>query len=446
MAQRAVGANDGVLERLFHLTENKTNVRTEVLAGITTFMTMAYIIFVNPGILGDAGMPVEAAMYATCISAAVATLLMAFLANYPFALAPGMGLNAYFAYTVVLGMGYTWQTALGAVFVSGIIFFILSVTKIRETIVNAIPGSLKSAIAAGIGLFIAFIGLQGGGIVVNNDSTLVTLGDLTQPTALLTLIGLLITGVLMARNVRGSILIGMALSTLLAIPTGLLGAPEGIVAWPSFSKWAPVFGKLDILSALNLGFFTIVFSFLFVDFFDTAGTLVGVSTRAGMLDEKGNLPKAGRAFTADSIGTMFGAISGTPTVTTYVESAAGVAMGGRTGLTAVVVALGFLLALFFTPLITAIAAVSAITAPALIIVGALMVKSVLDIDWGEMSDGIPAFLAMTAMPLTYSISNGIALGIIAYPVLKALSGKAKEVHWIMWALAILFVLRFVYLD
>lgn len=445
MAQRAVAPESGLLERLFKLRENKTNVRTEVLAGITTFMTMAYIIVVNPGIISETGMPLEAVMFATCISAAVATLLMAFLANYPFVLAPGMGLNAYFTYTVVLGMGISWQTALGAVFISGIVFFILSVTKIRETIVNSVPISLKSAIAAGIGLFIAFIGLSNGGLVVANPATMVGIGDFTQANTILTLIGLIITGALMARNVRGAILVGIILTAIIGIPMGLTDFSGGIVAWPSFSTWAPIFGQLDIVGALNTGFFTIVFAFLFVDFFDTAGTLIGVSTRAGFLDSKGRLPRAGGAFTADSIGTMFGSVAGTPTVTTYVESAAGVAMGGRTGLTAVVAAIGFLLALFFTPLITALAAVPAITAPALILVGSLMIRSVVDIDWNESSEAVPAFLAIIAMPLAYSISEGIALGFIAYPVIKLLSGKAKDVHWIMYALALLFVLRYAFL-
>lgn len=443
MAQ-ATAQNDGFLERVFKLRENNTNVRTEVLAGITTFMTMAYIVIVNPNILSDAGIPFEAAFFATCMSAAFATLLMAFLANYPFALAPGMGLNAYFTYSVVIGMGFSWETALGAVFISGVIFLLISVTKIREYIVNAVPMSLKSAIAAGIGLFIAFIGLQGGGLVVADGATLVTLGNVRDPGAILTIIGLVVTGALLARNVRGAILIGMVLTALIGIPMGLVEF-DGLLKWPSFSDWAPTFGALDIKGALGTGLFTIVFAFLFVDFFDTAGTLIGVSTRAGFLDEQGRLPRAGRAFTADSIGTMFGAISGTPTVTTYVESTAGVAVGGRTGLTAVVVAIGFLLALFFQPLIGSLAAVSSITAPALILVGAMMVRSVLSVNWDDMSDAIPAFIAMIAMPLVYSISEGISLGFIAYPLIKALAGKAKEVHWVMWVLAALFVARYLFL-
>lgn len=421
-------------------------MRTEVVAGITTFMTMAYIIIVNPGIVADAGMPMQAVMIATCISAALASLLMGFLANYPFALAPGMGLNAYFTYTVVLGMGVPWETALGAVFISGVIFFVLSVTSIREAVVNSVPASLKAAIGAGIGLFIAFIGLQNGKIVVDDGATLVALGDLTHPETLLALIGLLITAVLMARRVKGAILIGIVVSAIIGIPMGLIQMPSAIVGLPSFSMWAPIFGKLDIGSALNMGFLTIVFAFLFVDFFDTVGTLIGVSSQAGLLDEKGRLPKAGRAFMADSIGTMSGAVFGTPTVTAYVESAAGVAMGGRTGLTAVVVALGFLLSLLFTPLITALAGVSAITAPALIIVGSLMVKAVLGVDWDDASEGIPAFIAMIAMPLTYSIATGIALGFIAYPIVKVLSGKGKDVHWIMYLLGALFIARFAFLG
>lgn len=444
MAQ-ATAQNDGFLERVFKLKQNNTNVRTEVLAGITTFMTMAYIIIVNPGILSDAGIPIQAALFATCMSAAVATLLMAFLANYPFALAPGMGLNAYFTYTVVLTLGFSWQQALGAVFISGVIFFALSVTRVREYIVNAVPMSLKSAIAAGIGLFIAFIGLQNGALVADHPNTLVTIASMQTPEAILTIVGLLITGALLALNVRGAILIGIAISALIGIPMGLVDLSNGFFAWPSFSDWAPTFAALDIRGALQAGLLTIIFAFLFVDFFDTAGTLIGVSTRAGFLDEQGRLPRAGGAFTADSIGTMFGAISGTPTVTTYVESTAGVAVGGRTGLTAVVVAIGFLLALFFQPLIAALAAVGSITAPALILVGAMMVKSVLDVNWDDMSDAIPAFIAMIAMPLLYSISEGIALGFIAYVIIKALSGKVKEIHWVMWVLAALFVVRYLFL-
>jgi AGZA family xanthine/uracil permease-like MFS transporter len=435
---------EGFWEKQFQLKENNTSVRTEVIAGITTFMTMAYILFVNPSILSETGMPFEAVMIATGASAIVATLLMAFLANYPFALAPGMGLNAYFTYSVVFGMGYTWQTALGAVFISGIVFIILSVTGIREMIIDAVPATLKSAIGAGIGLFIAFIGLQNGGLVQPDAATIISIGNLTEPSVLLACLGILITGVLLARKVNGAILWGILATAVIGIPMDVTPMPEGIVRFPSFSTWAPVFGKLDIKGALSLGLVEVVFAFLFVDLFDTIGTLIGVSQQGGFLDKDGRLPRANKALLADSIGTVVGSIFGTPTVTTYVESASGVAVGGRTGLTAVVTAGCFFLALFFSPIIAIVP--SAATAPALIVVGSMMVRSVLDIKWSEMDEAIPAFIAMIAMPFTYSIATGIALGFIVYPVIKVLSGKGKDVHWLTYVLAVLFVLRFIYLG
>ncbi len=435
--------DEGFLERTFHLREKGTSVRTEIMAGITTFMTMAYIIFVNPSICSETGMPFAALMYATIASSILATVLMAFLANYPFALAPGMGLNAYFTYSVVLGMGMPWQTALGAVFISGVVFVILSVSRVREQIVNAVPSTLKSAIGAGIGLFIAFIGLKGSGIVVSDPSTYLAVGKLTNPNTVVTIIGLVITSILLVRGVRGAILYGILISTAIAIPFGVTTFPKGIVQWPSLSAWEPILFKLDIGGALSWGIFDIIFAFVFVDMFDTVGTLIGVSTRGGFLDEKGRLPRADKALLVDAIGTVGGALFGTPTVTTYVESAAGVAAGGRTGLTALTTAVCFALAAFFLPIVSIVP--EAATAPALILVGVMMMGAITNINWSEFSEAIPALLTLAGMPFTFSIANGIAFGFISYSVIKLLSGKGREVHWIIHLLALLFILRFIYL-
>lgn len=432
-----------LLERIFLLKENNTNVKTEIFAGITTFMTMAYIIFVNPSIISATGMPIEAVMIATAISAAFGTLCMAFFANYPFALAPGMGINAYFTYTVVLKMGLSWQQALGTVFVSGIIFLILSVTKVRETIINSMPKNLKLAISAGMGLFIALLGMESAGIVVNSQAILVDLGDLTAPTTLLALFGIIITIVLMARGIKGAILIGIMATTLIGIPFGIVELPEAIIKAPTFASWEPIFFKADIMGVLNLGLLPVIFSFLFVDIFDTAGTLIGVSQQAGFLDKDGNLPKVNRALLADSVGTMAGALMGTPTVTTYVESATGVAQGGRTGLTGVTAAFCFLLSIFFTPLVAIVPA--AATAPALIIVGSLMMKNAIYIDWDKVTEAIPAFITLIAIPFTYSITNGISLGFIIYPIVKYLHGEGKDVHWIITLFGFLFILKYIYM-
>lgn len=433
-----------MLERMFQLKEHGTSVRTEIVAGLTTFMTMAYILFVNPSIVKATGMPEAGIMIATVISAAFATLLMAFLANYPFALAPGMGLNAYFTYTVVINMGWTWQEALGAVFLSGIVFLLLTLFKIRETIINAIPMTLKSAISAGIGLFIAFIGLVNAQIVVDNPATLVSLGNPTNPHVGLAIFGIIVTVWLMVKKVPGSMLWGIIATTVVAVIFGVVNAPGKIIATPNFTPWFEIVGKMDIMGAWGKGIMTVVFAFLFVDFFDTAGTLVGVSQQAGFLNEKGELPKAGRALMADSIGTMGGAFFGTPTVTTYIESASGVAAGGRTGLTGVVVAICFLLSLFFIPVIGIVPASA--TAPALIIVGSLMMRNVLSINWDDFTDAIPAFLALITMPLTYSIATGIAVGFVVYPIVKLLTGKGREVHWIVYLLSVLFLYRFIFLG
>ncbi len=430
----------GFLDNLFKLKKNNTDVKTEVIAGITTFMTMAYIIFVNPTILEAAGMPFDGVFIATIMGAMLGTLAMATLTNYPFALASGMGLNAFFAYSVVLGMGVSWQAALGIIFLEGIIFIILSVTPVREMIVNSIPMALKTGISTGIGLFIAFIGLQNANIVVANDATLVAMGTVLKGSGLVALFGLIVTGILHAKNVKGSLLWGILASTAFGWINGVTPKLEGVVAVPQMSDWSEVLFQLGIGSALSFGMIGVLLSFLFVDMFDTAGTLVGVSQQAGYLDENGDLPKASRALLADAIGTTGGALFGTSTVTTYVESASGVAEGGRTGLTGVVVSILFFLSLFFKPLIGIVP--GAATAPALIIVGTMMMTNITKLNWDDFTEILPAFVAMIAMPLTYSISNGIALGFIVYPLVKLFTGKGKDVHWLVYVLGIVFVLYF----
>ncbi len=429
------------MEKLFKLKENKTTVRTEIIAGITTFMTMAYIIFVNPNILADAGMDKGAVMTATIIAAGLATILMGLFTNYPFALASGMGLNAFFAYTVA-GQ-YGWQAALAAVFISGVVFLILAATGAIGFIDNAVPTSLKRAVAAGIGIFIAFIGLQNAGIIVANEvpGLTVRLGDLSEPGPLLAIIGLFIIAVLMARKVRGAILIGILLTTIVGffmgnpLPSGLsgiFGRPESI---------APILLQLDFKAALAIPVL-VIFSFVFVDIFDTMGTLLGTGARAGYLDEKGNLPRVNRAMLADSFGTMAGALLGTSTVTTYVESTAGISEGGRTGLTSIVTGLLFFLALFIAPLAGLIP--PAATAPALVIVGVLMVGAVVKIDFEDFTEAFPAFLTIIIMPLAFSIADGIAVGFIAYPIVKLIAGKSKEVHWLVYILAAVSVVHFIF--
>ncbi|MDD2430791.1 MAG: NCS2 family permease [Firmicutes bacterium] len=439
--------NASFLERTFKLKEHGTDSKTEILAGLTTFMTMAYIIVVNPGMLAETGaVSFEAALIATVISAAFATLLMAAFANYPFALAPGMGLNAYFVYTVILGMGYTYSQALTAVLISGVIFVLLTLSGLRQAIVRAIPANLKSGIGAGIGLFIAFLGLKNAGIMVSDPATFLGLGDVTSAPVLLAVLGLIITAVLMYKNVKGSILIGMAVTTVLAWITKVAPAPQGFFALPQFGTWAKeAFFKLDGFSTLSfIGLIEVVFAFFFVDMFDTIGTLVGVAKRSNMLDKDGSLPKIDKAMMADAVGTCFGALSGTPTVTTYVESASGVAAGGRTGLTALTVAICFLVfGLFFAPVVSAVPGFA--TAPALIIVGVLMMQSIKDVNWDDFSEALPTFAAISIMPFTFSISNGIAFSFILYSVIKLLSGKGKEVHWLLYVLSLAFVLKFVFL-
>jgi AGZA family xanthine/uracil permease-like MFS transporter len=424
------------MEKLFKLADHKTDFKTEILAGLTTFLTMAYILIVNPLILSDTGMDFGALFTATALASAIATLVMAFTANLPFALAPGMGLNAFFAYTVVLGMGYSWQFALTAVFLEGIIFILLTILNIREAIINCIPTNVKKAISVGIGLFIAFIGFQNAGIIINDDATLVILGDLTSGAALLAVIGLLITGILLAFKVKGALLIGIIATTVVGIPFGITSAPSGSWAPPSLS---PILFKFEFASIFSFDMLIVLFTFLFVDMFDTVGTLIGVSTKAGLLDKDGNIPKVKQALMADAVGTTVGACLGTSTVTTYVESSAGVAEGGKTGLTALTTAVLFLLALFISPLFLAIP--GAATAPALILVGLFMITPVKEIDFNDYTEAIPAFLTLIVMPLAYSIADGIMLGMLSWILLKLLSGKSKEINILTIVVGILFLLK-----
>jgi adenine/guanine/hypoxanthine permease len=429
------------LERYFQFAELGTNWRTELLAGLTTFVTMAYIIFVNPAILSETGMPIAAVTAATCLSAAAGSLMMGAFARYPIALAPGMGLNAYFTYAVVKGMGIPWQTALGAVFLSGIIFLILTATGIRQLILEAIPQELYAAVAVGIGLFIAFIGFRNSGIVINNNATAVTLGNLRNPQTALALVGLLLMGSLMARGVRAAILIGI-------VATTVLGAITGVVRWaPQPYSPASLTGtlfQLDVAAALKVGLLEIVFVFLFVDLFDNIGTLVAVGKRAGLFDSAGRIPRVQRILTCDAAATVVGSLAGTSTVVSYVESAAGVVAGGRSGVPAIVCGLLFLAALFVAPLAGAIPASA--TAPALIIVGALMLSHAAEIDWQDPAHSIPAFLTFTTIPLTFSIANGLAFGFTSFTLIKLLSGRAREVNWLVWVLTGLFAARFLYLG
>jgi len=430
-----------MLERYFGLTENGTTVRTEMLAGVTTFLTMAYIIFVNPLILGDAGMDKGAVFVATCIASALATIIMGLYANYPLALAPGMGLNAFFTYGVVKGMHYTWQVALGAVFISGVLFLLLSVTRVREWVVNAIPQSQKLAISAGVGLFLALIALRGAGIVKASPDTLVTLGQVGAPSALLAMAGFLVMVALDRLRVPGAIIIAILATTAVGIILGI-SKFEGIFSAPP--SLAPTFLQLDLAGALNIGLVSIIFVFFFVDLFDNTGTLVGVAHRAGLIAKDGTIPRLGKAFIADSTATMAGALLGTSTVTSYIESAAGVRAGGRTGLVGVVVAVLFLLSLFLSPLATSIPEYA--TAPALLFVGCLMARGLAEIDWEDVTEYAPAVVTAIAMPFTFSIANGLALGFVAFAAAKLLSGRFSEAKPAMVVLAVLFVVRFAVLP
>ena len=429
------------LKKLFGFDPNETTVRTEILAGITTFLTMSYILAVNPAMFSQLdGMPAGAVFTATALAAIVGTLAMAFIGKLPFGLAPGMGLNAFFVFSVCMGMGYSWQFALTAIFIEGILFILLTVTNVREAIVNAIPRSLRNAIGAGIGLFIAFIGMQNAGIIVNSDATLVALGEITKGSALLAIIGLIITGVLYVRNVRGAMLIGILATTLIGIPRGITEF-KGIVSAPE--SIAPIFCKFEWKDIWSLDMFVVVFTFLFIDLFDTMGTLIGVCTKADMMDKKtGNIPRLKQAFLADSIATTVGAMLGTSTTTTYVESAAGVAQGGRSGLTALVIACCFAVTLFLSPLFLSIP--SAATAPVLILVGLLMIEPVTKIDFVNFTESIPAFICIIMMPLAYSVSDGILTGMIFYVAINMACGKFKRVTPTMCILAILFVLKYIF--
>jgi AGZA family xanthine/uracil permease-like MFS transporter len=429
-----------LLENLFHITENQTTVRRELLAGLTTFMTMAYVVVVNPRILTEAGMPVEGVLFATCISAALATLIMGLWANYPIALAPGMSLNAYFTYSIVLGRGVPWQTALGVVFLSGVLFLLLTLTNVREHIVNDIPDCLKHGTAAGIGLFIAFVGLRNAKIIVANPATFVGMGNAADPQVLLAAAGVLFIAILMVRRIGGAILIGIVGITLAGIPLGLSHWPAHFFSLPHPSG---TLFKLDLRSATKLGLGELVFVFFFVDLFDNVGTLVGVCEQGGFL-RNGKLPRASRALLADAFGTIAGALTGTSTVTSYIESAAGVAAGARTGLGNVVIAALFLVAMFCAPLVAAIPSYA--TAPALILVGGLMCGSVAKVNWDDFSDALPAFLTLVATPLTFSIATGLSLGLISFTLLKVGVGKYREISPLIWVLTVLFLLRYAFLS
>jgi adenine/guanine/hypoxanthine permease len=429
-----------MLERIFHLTENHTTVRQEMIGGLTTFMAMAYVVVVNPRILGEAGMPVDGVLFATCISATVATLIMGLLANYPIALAPGMSLNAYFTYSIVLGRHVPWQTALGVVFMSGFLFLLLTLTNIREHIVNDIPDCLKHGTAAGIGFFIAFIGLRNANMVIANKDTFVTIGKVSDPGVLLAALGLILVAVLMARKTTGAILIGIVIIALAGIPFGLTTIPPHIFSLPHPSG---TFLKLDFRAATKIGLGELIFVFFFVDLFDNVGTLVGVCEQGGFLRD-GKLPRASRALLADALGTMTGALTGTSTVTGYIESAAGVAAGARTGLGNVLIATLFLAAMFCAPLVAAIPSYA--TAPALILVGALMCGSVARVHWDDFSDAFPAFLTIIATPLTFSIATGLSLGLLSFTFIKVGTGRYREISPLIWVLSVLFLLRYAFLG
>ena len=439
----------GMLERLFQLNQKKTTVKTEILAGCTTFIAMGYILFVNPNILAVAGIPREAAIAATVWSAAICTLLMGLWANFPVAVAPGMGLSAFFTYTVVLGMGLNWQTALGAVFISGIVFLILTLGGIRQAIIRAVPMNLKYAIGVGIGTFIAFVGMKEAGIVVDSAATLVTAGHVGslhfvpgEPAPFLSLMGLVFTGILMSFGVKASLLIGIAFTTALGMLTGASPTPEGLHSFVSLDipSLSETFMAMDLLGALSYGIVSIIFTFTVVELFDNMGTLIGLTRKAGLMRADGSIDNLDRALTTDAVGTMVSAVLGISTVTTYVESAAGVAAGGRTGLTAITVAALFLVSLFFAPMVGFVPGFA--TAPALIIVGALMMSEVVNIRFDDITDALPAFLTIVTMPLTYSIANGFAFGFTSYALLKVGSGKIREVNWVMLVISVVFMINF----
>lgn len=429
-----------MIERLFRLSENRTTVRQELLAGLTTFMTMAYVVVVNPRILSEAGMPIDGVLFATCISAALSTLVMGLWANYPIALAPGMSLNAYFTYSIVIGRGIPWQTVLGVVFLSGVVFFVLTLTNVREQIVNGIPDCLKHGTAAGIGLFIAFIGFRNAGVIVANNATLVGLGKVSDPQVLLAGVGVVVMAILLARKVNSAILIGIAVITLIGIPLGISHWPHQLFSWPHPSG---TLFKLDLRSAFKLGLGELVFIFFFVDLFDNVGTLVAVCEEGGFLRD-GKLPRASRALLADAFGTMAGALTGTSTVTSYIESAAGVAAGARTGLGNILIAALFIAAMFCAPLVAAVPAYA--TAPALVLVGALMCAAVARVKWDDFTEAAPAFLTLICTPLTFSIATGLSIGLLSFTFIKLFSGKRREISPLIWILSLLFLLRYAFLG
>lgn len=429
-----------MLKKLFGFDPSKTTVKTEIIAGITTFLTMSYILAVNPSMFSELSMPGGAVFTSTALAAIIGCVAMAFIGKLPFGLAPGMGLNAFFVYSVCLGMGYSWQFALTAVLIEGIIFIILTITNVREAIVNAIPASLRNAIGAGIGLFIAFIGLSSAGVVVADEATLVDLGNITSGSGLLAMIGIIITGFLYVKKVPGAILLGIIITMIIGIPMGVTEF-KGVLSKPE--SISPIFFKFQFDNIWSLDMVSIVFTFLFIDMFDTVGTLVGVCTKAKMVDEKGNIARLKHAFMADSIATTAGAMLGTSTTTTYVESAAGVAQGGRSGLTAFIIAVCFAVALFFSPLFLSIP--SAATAPALVLVGLMMMESVTKIDFTDFSEALPAFICIITMPLTYSISNGILIGMITYVLMNMICGNFKKITPVMYILTILFILKFIFI-
>lgn len=446
MSSKPVNVNSGgFLEKQFKLSANGTDVKTEIMAGITTFMAMGYILAVNPGILGDAGMNPGAVFTATALASFIACVMMAFLANYPFGLSAGMGLNAFFAYTVVLGMGKSWQFALTAVFLEGIVFLILSIFKVREAIFNAIPRNLKSAVSVGIGLFIALIGFVNAGIVVKEGGTILNLGILGSPGPMLTIIGLIITGFLLARKIKGALFFGILITTIIGLPMGVSYVPNGtfLKIFSAPPSIAPTFLQFEWSQIFTFDMLIVVFTFLFVDIFDTVGTLIGVSSKADMLDEDGKLPRVGKALLADAIGTTAGAMLGTSTVTTFVESAAGVADGGRTGLTSLSTGVMFALALVLAPLFGMIPGEA--TAPALILVGLFMMSPIKDIDLDDYTEAIPAFLTIVMMPFAYSIAEGIVFGMVSYVILKVVAGKGKQVTPIMYVLALLFIAKNIFM-
>jgi adenine/guanine/hypoxanthine permease len=448
MIEKGLGSNlppskNGLLERLFKLSERNTNVRTEVLAGVTSFLTMSYIIFVNPAILADAGIPKEAALAATIYASVFCTILMALWANYPVAVAPGMGLNAFFAYTVVLGQGLTWQTALGAVFISGVVFLILTITGIRQKIVDGVPPVLKSAIGVGIGLFIAFIGFQNAELVVASDATIVTIGDLTSLGPILALLGLIIASFLMAKKMKGALLVSILATSIIAMITGFISYPKSISDVVSFNlpSLSETFLAMDIKGAIAYGIISVIFSFTIVELFDNLATLIGLTKKAGLMDENGKIQNLDRALQADAIGTMASASFGSTALNAYVENATGIQEGGRTGLTALTAGILFFAALVFAPLIVFVPSVA--TAPILILVGALMISEIKNISFDDFTDVIPVFLTIILMPLTYSIATGLAFGFISYTLLKLLTGKTQQIHWIMYVVSIAFIINFI---